>query len=549
MDDTTVQVFDSFQPIKQAGSTIALTAAQTLGTSANGADLLTTTGADTVYMQVDGPRLSLPADLVMGTYPAQGSQDSPDEYLPHIVIARRTLAWERPGPTPTAPWLALLLVKESEWRAANTPPAPSLTVRPLSTVPLTVATEPAAAVLEPKLVERALVPGNNPQGPNPPPPISVITQVSFADQVPGAILQALTVSQIKSQDPLGYAQLTNAQTGCGLDPSTNVSVLFLPNDTLTQILPAEDELGLLCHVKLGSDDSETLIVVGNRLPNSTPPAGDTAPELHTALLVSLERRSDLYGTGNTRKAGASAAMVVLYQWTFTPSTGADFADAIQAIRYTPNGGILRFGNRPTIPSPGTAGIAPMVATDGFLLTPLPLAPAGEANYRGPLQPYEAPNRSNTFAVAAAPQLLLDAAPADPVDYSHATAFELGRLIAVSDSGIMEDLKAIHGVLNLPKNFVATSGVPQTLLEKDWGEVDSTWAEEPWSGTVGDFSDRATADVSGVASQIAAWQTQISDAFQGVSAQAGGPAIGQIATASVTAETLQSQLADVYNAAV
>jgi hypothetical protein len=563
MNDTTVQVFDSFQPIKKAGETISLQVGQTLGSSANGADLVATSGTDTVYLQVDGPRLTLPPDLLSGTYPAEGSQDSPDEFLPHIAIDRRTLAWERPGPTPTSPWLAVLLVKESEWRE-DSQPILHLSASELSNVLVAEAAAPAGiklapqppskppvlkpevltATLRPASLDTATVVLGGPQ---------LTMRPSLADQVPDATLQSLTIAQIKAHDALAYTQLTDAQKGCGLDPATTVNVMFVPNDVLTQILPAVDELPLLCHVKLGSNDSETLIVVGNRLPNSTLAGGANQPEKHTALLVSLERRSDLYGAGNTRKGSAPAALVVLYKWTFTPSTGADFADAIQSIRYTPNGGVLRFGNRVTVPAPGAAGIATMLAPDGFLSTPLPLAPVGQANYRGPLRPYQAPDRANTFAVSAAPQELLNANPGDPPDYSHATAFELGRLIAVSDSGIMEDLKAVHGVLDLPKGFVATSVIPPALQKKDWG-VDPAahnWSENPWSGTVGDFSQRATADFSGVSSQIAAtgpWQAQIGAAYQGQQIQTVGASLGQIATATISAETLEIQLAEVFNAA-
>jgi len=566
MNDSTVQVFDSFLPIKQAGANISLQVSQSLGNAPNGADLLTTTDTDTVYLQVDGPRVSLPPDLVQGTYPAQGSQDSPDEYLPHIAIGRRTLAWERPGPTDTAPWLALLLVKESEWRPANTPPVPSLTLSQISGLGPTgiVAAAPDVAAIAPKVVEEAKVSELNPQqsGENQTTPLSAITQPSMADQVPGATLQAITIAQIKSHDPLGYQQLTDAKTGCGLDPTTNVNVLFLPNDTLTAILPHVAELPLLCHVKLGSNDDETLIVISNRLPNSTLDAGATVPEQYTVLLVSLERRCDLYAASelpagsahNTRTAEESAALVVLYQWSFTPSTGADFADAMQAIRYTPNGGILRFGNQATIPSTGTAGITQLTATDGFLLTPLPLGAQGEANYRGPLQPYEPLARSPDFAVRADPQQFVNANPRDPEDYSHACAFELGRLIAVSDSGIMEDLTSVHGQLDLPKNFILpTLGAPAALLPKIWdvnpADDQSPWSTEPWSGALGEFSQLATADPSGVsAQQLAAWDTAMNSAMGGAQVQTGGEAVGLIAIATVTHEELGSVMADVANAA-
>jgi hypothetical protein len=46
---------------------------------------------------VEGPQLQLtPAD-VAGVYPAAGSEESPDEFLPHIALERRTLPWERIG--------------------------------------------------------------------------------------------------------------------------------------------------------------------------------------------------------------------------------------------------------------------------------------------------------------------------------------------------------------------------------------------------------------------------------------------------------------------
>lgn len=565
MNDITVQVYDSCVPIRQAGAAITLQASQTLGTAPNGADLLTTTGIDTVNLQVDGPRLSLPPDLVVGTYPAQGSLDSPDEYLPHIAIGRRTLAWERPGPTTASPWLALLLVKESEWRPANTPRVPSLTLSQISRLgPTNVAQAPPSDVLSvaPKVVEEAKEPGPGPQQPGQTTPISVLTQPSMADQVPGATLQAVTIAQIKSYDPLGYKQLTDAQTGCGLNPSTNVNVLFLPITTLANILPHVEELPLLCHVKEGPAD-DTLIVISNRLPNSTLDPGATAPEIYTVLLVSLEHRSDLYAASelpagsaaNTRTGEALAALVVLYQWSFTPSAGTDFADAIQAIRYTPNGGILRLGNQPTIPSTGAAGIAPLVASDGFLLTPLPLSPQQLANYRGPLQPYEAPVRSNDFAVRADPQQFVNASATDPEDYSHACAFELGRLIAINDSGIMEDLTSVRGYLDLPGHFIATTlQAPAALLPKTWNvdpaDDQSSWSTEPWSGALGNFAQLPTADPSGVSSQqVEAWDISLTAAFGGAQIQGGGASIGQIATASVSPDELLAVLSDVANAAI
>ena len=49
-------------------------------------------------MTIEGPQVSLnPADIA-GVYPAPDSDDSPDEFLPHIAFTRHTLPWERFGP-------------------------------------------------------------------------------------------------------------------------------------------------------------------------------------------------------------------------------------------------------------------------------------------------------------------------------------------------------------------------------------------------------------------------------------------------------------------
>lgn len=97
------------------------------------------------YFDIDGPRFTLPATDVTSVYPPRNGHGGFDEYLPQIVIPRRTLPWERrltadpeaigtpqrdqwtpqPNPFPQiegqpqefgpAPWLALLLFQEGEY--------------------------------------------------------------------------------------------------------------------------------------------------------------------------------------------------------------------------------------------------------------------------------------------------------------------------------------------------------------------------------------------------------------------------------------------------
>lgn len=97
------------------------------------------------YFDIDGPRFTLPATDVAAVYPPRNGHGGFDEYIPQIVIARRTLPWERrltsdpgalgtptrdqwtpePNPFPPvagkpeeygpAPWLALLVFQEGEY--------------------------------------------------------------------------------------------------------------------------------------------------------------------------------------------------------------------------------------------------------------------------------------------------------------------------------------------------------------------------------------------------------------------------------------------------
>lgn len=84
------------------------------------------------YFDIVGPRFTVPQSMVAGTYPPADSHGEYDNFLPHIVLSRRTLPWEReialpsklPAPTQLGsvkplpgppPWVALLLFEEGEY--------------------------------------------------------------------------------------------------------------------------------------------------------------------------------------------------------------------------------------------------------------------------------------------------------------------------------------------------------------------------------------------------------------------------------------------------
>ena len=103
------------------------------------------------FFSIEGPRFALPATDVAAVHPPRNAQGTFDEVLPHIVLGRRTLPWEReldpqdliPDPPPdpdemeprpldvtAAPWLALLVFTEDPGAAEAT----VVTGVPLSTV-------------------------------------------------------------------------------------------------------------------------------------------------------------------------------------------------------------------------------------------------------------------------------------------------------------------------------------------------------------------------------------------------------------------------------
>ena len=88
------QVLDSCNPIVDAGETVEITVSQTL--ERGGLNLLDAPTTKAVQLKIDGPQFKLDPSDIAGVYPAPDSEESPDEFLPHIALKRRTLPWERP---------------------------------------------------------------------------------------------------------------------------------------------------------------------------------------------------------------------------------------------------------------------------------------------------------------------------------------------------------------------------------------------------------------------------------------------------------------------
>jgi hypothetical protein len=493
------QVFDSCDPLVDSGQTIAIRLEQTLTRPKPGGGedmLLETTGALDVHVRVDGPKVGLLDSDVVGVYPSPGSDNSPDEFLPHIALTRRTLPWERTGPAADKPWLALIVLKESEIGARFTQGA----------------------------------------GPSP--------------------ITSTTVGQLKASHPAAHARFQAS----GLSDGEAIQVVLVPTTILKSIL-AIDDLEWLCHVRRVAqdnplarldDDRDLAIVVSGRLPD----ASDVKPQLHYAYLVSLEERTDLQNP-----TGTTTPLIVLHHWSFTPSKGGDFEQVIKAIRARPNGGVLRFGNLPrdhTGSEPElSADFAALLDDHGYLIPPTVLHQTGEpVEYRSPLRPFPPPVRSRGFAVRPAPEEFVDSDPGDPADYSHATAFEIGRLATLADDGLVDDLRRIrYGALRQEIELpILVDQLPDALRKHGW-VMDDLWWDDRFSlpggeqliKTAGALAELGEADFTGIEAQGTAWKQTIVAQVDKLAGVAQGPA-SQIDVGTIDGQTLNELFAEVVSVA-
>jgi hypothetical protein len=85
-----------------------------------------TVGEEDTNVDVSSPRYTMPPEQILSTFPPANGEGAYGDRLPQIVLRRRTLPWERnPYEQPavsTTPWLALVVVAEGE--AQLSAPAP-----------------------------------------------------------------------------------------------------------------------------------------------------------------------------------------------------------------------------------------------------------------------------------------------------------------------------------------------------------------------------------------------------------------------------------------
>ncbi len=202
-----------------------------------------------IRFSVVGPRFNIDSNLIHSVFPPKGSLGEYSNILPHVIIDRSTLPWERridssEDKKTSASWLALLLFSCDEMKNVD------------------------------------------------------VKSMSLAD------LQADVSKSGTPQFPT-FTFETSDQSGDLLN------VIDVPKALLEAILPRKENIKLLSHVRISSEEnSEYAIVLGNRLPQA-----NTGSIVH---LVSLENRTDL--ADFSKISADKIRLVSLFSWQFSTVT-------------------------------------------------------------------------------------------------------------------------------------------------------------------------------------------------------------------------------------
>jgi hypothetical protein len=225
-----IRLYDRVEPALPAG-VYRISSEVEVAEVGNPGNVLAPAAPERTHLEIGGPRFRLGPTEVAAVHPAGGATGAFGERLPHVVLGRHTLPWER-RTAAGAPWLALLVAKGA---VAGGKPAE-----------VTLASGPLLASVGQPVYD--LLGKSEPADPQEP-----VTVARFAD--------AATLRQVLP---------------------TQAEVALLAH--VRQVNVADTALDL------GDDDGWFAVVAANRLPLDR--GGTGTP--YVAMLVSLEGRDDLW---------------------------------------------------------------------------------------------------------------------------------------------------------------------------------------------------------------------------------------------------------------
>lgn len=381
-----------------------------------------TDGADytaTRYFTVAGERFELKPTDVHSVFPPDGNLGLHHNVLPHIILNRSTLPWERtaewyaqgePKQVTGVPWLALLLFDEDQ------KPAP------------------------------------------------------------------LVVKASELENPPATPRFPKIELESGQKSADQVTVIDVPQRVLKTIMPAIDELKLLAHARFGSDNKgqavgdELAIIIANRLPR----AGKTSTAHLVSIEGRFEKGTVL---GDPQKYGFSwgtsddelIRLITLKSWTFAcEHEKKGFKQLLTELNQQPDSiGTLR------LPRSNNQNVEKLLAK-GYVALPHYFRHGDETAsfFHGPLTPGKNTSTVNLPARCADELVRYDTDLA-MFDVSYAAAWEIGRLLALQDKEVSTGLyqwkrqqaqfkaQTSQRVAHLPfqKKLLGRTAIPKPI--RDW----------------------------------------------------------------------------------
>ncbi len=365
-----------------------------------------------LYFSVSGPRFDLDPALIQSQFPPPKSIGQYYNVLPHIILDRTTLPWERtidhsvasttatqqPPPKQT-PWMALLLFDET-----GDKPAPIVTRLTLKDL------------LDVDGYKSSATPPHKPEF------------VRLLDKTADAPTNA--------KEPWLKLEI-------GQHVNDRLTVIDVPRPLLWQIMPGADELAWLSHVRAGLDHlgnkADFPVIFCNRLPAAGTRGENgsaTTGTQSTVHLVSLEGRQPLLDALDALKTKPAddkdlVRFVSLASWSFATfqenktfqgwlKEASGPADGVHTLRMPVQMPDKRNPDAERFLAQGYAPITHQTRQGNHLVS----------WYRSPLVPGPSPAAEFPFPVRMSDELVRYFKDVGMFDTTYAAAWELGRMLTL-----------------------------------------------------------------------------------------------------------------------
>jgi hypothetical protein len=435
---------------------------------------------------VNGPRWSIPANLIHSASPPPNHSGQYEKTLPQIVIKKRTLPWERylNNTDPDAPWVGLMLFDAGNGAQATAvlggSAVQSITVdRRGSGYEIAPAVQLSGGGGSGAMALATIDTAGQVTG------IKVTNGGSGYTSAPlvtlGSLSNASTVTLADVLAPGNDASGTSiAAPNISLNPDFDKStdtcqIIDITTGAFAAYTPVYDQNGTIdelkycAHVRqVNTGDKEPLgmekangwfaVLIAKRFPRAKDNGKSANRQI--AHLVSFEGyASRMTGQASVFGTSGMVRLVSLANWTFTclPEEGESFAQLMRDLTLTENNSSYLL--KPYVgPTNFQLTDAAKTAQKTLNLGYLPLAYQtlqGEktfAWYRGPLSPVVPPDfPDNPHLESPSSSVIYD--PSSGVfDQSYAVAFQTGRLLALSDrtfgSNLLKWRREAHQLVNL-----------------------------------------------------------------------------------------------------